>query len=267
VNLARLEALFWGAVRSKTPPAELCEAFVGDERLDAVRRMAIYRSAYWTRQQRTLSEIFSRLRDALGPEAFDRLAIEYLDAFPSESPAIEWVGRHFPTFLEHPERDLAGPISDLSRLEWARLESLLARDEKRSVSAADLASCDVPNCCASLRPDVRLLRLSPPALELWEKPAPDKARRDHEDVPRVGCVVWRRHHAVRHVVVEEPEFSALELLARSEPLSVVCDAFPEPGAVPTATRAIGAWLGRGWLCNLRHWEADNVVRLTWPKHG
>jgi hypothetical protein len=267
MNLARLEALFWGAVRSKTPPAELFEAFVGDERLDVVRRMAIYRSAYWTRQQRTLSEVFSRVRDALGAEAFDRLSFEYLEAFPSESPAVEWVGRHFPMFLEHPARAPARALCDLSRLEWARLESLLARDEEHSVSAADLAGADIQNCCVSLRPDLRLLRLSPVALELWEKRTRWSESLDRDDVPRVGCAVWRRRHAVRHAVVEETEFRALESVARGKPFGVVCDVFPEPDAVQCATRAIGSWLSRGWLCNLRRWEADNVVRLTWPKHG
>src|SRR5688572_6937578 len=98
-NLAQLEELFWRAVRSDRPLVELEAAFVGSAELSAARRIAIYRSAYWCRQERVLADTFSVVQAIVGDQCFRRLAAVYLKQHPSQRCAIEWVGCRFPEFL------------------------------------------------------------------------------------------------------------------------------------------------------------------------
>jgi hypothetical protein len=243
-NLAQLEKLFWRAVRSDRPLAELDGAFVGSDELSAARRVGIYRSAYWSRQERVLVETFPAVRAVQGDERFRRLAWAYLKQHPSEHFAIERVGRHFPEFLtEHGE--LSAYVSDLARLEWARLEVLLA-PASNPLKVDALLGVDFAAARARLCASVRLLQqFSPAALRVWrDRVAPEAV----EGEEREGCLVWRHGYHVRHRPLAPVERSALELLGAGHDFARVCSVFAGPGAAEAATRCIGRWFRDGVLC-------------------
>jgi hypothetical protein len=243
-SLTQLEALFWRAVRSDRPLAEVEAQFAGSVELSAARRMAIYRSAYWLRQERVLADTFPRVAAIVGAERFHRLVADYLTRYPSERPAIEWIGRHFPEALGSCH-DIPACLRDLARLEWARLEVLLA--PATTVFCVDeLRSLDFSEARAQLCPSVRVLELSQWVLQAWREPAACGAA--SESAERAGCLVWRRGHAASHRSLDQSEYEALELLRAGHTFGQICSVFAEPGAAEKAARCIGRWFRDGLLC-------------------
>lgn len=243
-SLTQLEALFWRAVRSDRLLAEVEAQFTGSVELSTARRMAIYRDAYWLRQERVLADTFPRVAAIVGAERFRRLVADYLARYPSDRPAIEWIGRHFPEALSSCG-DVPEDVRDLARLEWARLEVLLA--PATAVFCVDeLQGLDFAEARAQLCPSVRVLELSQWALQASRDPA---ARGEESaSAERAGCVVWRRGHAASHRSLDQSEYEALQLLRAGHTFGQICSVFAEPGAAEKAARCIGRWFRDGLLC-------------------
>jgi hypothetical protein len=242
-NLAQLEELFWRAVRSDRPVLELEAELVGSVELSAARRMGIYRSAYWMRQERVLMDTFPVVRALVGDARFRRLAAAYLNQHPSERPAIEWIGHRFPDALAS-HADLPGFVHDVARLEWARLEVLLASPSV-ALGLDALRGLDFAAARAQLCPSVRVLHLCKVALQAW---------RDHTTLTtvggeeRIGCLVWRHGHQASHRALDPTEHAALELLRGGHDFARVCTVFSGPGDAEAAARCIGRWIRDGLLC-------------------
>jgi len=67
--------------------------------LTALERLAIYGYAYRARLVECLREEYPVLRHALGDEAFDAFAFDYLRMYPSKSYTLSQLGANFPRFL------------------------------------------------------------------------------------------------------------------------------------------------------------------------
>jgi hypothetical protein len=252
MNLARAEALFWKSVRSGAPPPELDTAFVARQGLDVVRRMGIYRSAYWTRQLRVLEDSFARVLSVLGRERFRQLALAYIADSPSSVPGIEMIGQGLPEYLARSVHALPVDALDLARLEWATLEALLAPDALHTVTPSSLQREDLPRCRVVFASHVRLLRLSSRAVALFREH--DGGGRQLEiELDREGPVwvaVWRGPRRVEHVTLNEPSGRALYRAQRGAALAHVCTSFTGARAVDEAFETLAGWLRRRWLVGL-----------------
>jgi len=97
--------------------------------LTSLERLSIYGNAYYARLLECLHEEFPALHRVLGDDAFDGFALEYLQAYPSESYTLSNLGTKLPRFLEEtrPARTVDGPdwadlLIDVARLERAYAE-------------------------------------------------------------------------------------------------------------------------------------------------
>jgi hypothetical protein len=257
MKLAELQRFFYESVRSDTPPRDIERAFVGTQKLSAVRRMSIYHSAYWSRQLRTLRETFPSMSRALGDERFQRFARSYLVQRPSEKPAIEFVGERFPAFVEERRAELPSLAPALARLEWARTEALLAPDPRTRVRREELAGLELWRFRAVLASHVRILRLPKQALAFAAN-EDDDANPDISRDDLVGTVVSRRSHKVWHGPVDEPEGRAIELLASGRTFAEVCEAFGDRVSLGDIASTIGAWIDKGWLERLEEGGAGDA---------
>jgi hypothetical protein len=244
VKLAELEELFYASVRSDAPPPELDRAFLSTPALSAVRRMNIYRSAYWARQERTLAEIFPQTRRALGDEPFRRFSRDFLTRFPSEYAAIERIGERFATFAAERRAELPRILPDLARLEWARVDVLLAPDRPTLVGRESLTGHDFARCRATLGPHVWVLRLPRAVLRYWT----GEGEPDADDLEsRVCTVVYRRAHKVYHGPFEDPQGTAIELAARGAVFAEVCAVLADEQSTERIASIIAGWIDRGWF--------------------
>jgi hypothetical protein len=245
VTLEQLEAWFWNGVRGEDPPPDLDRVICGPRRLPAERRLGIYHSAYFARQLNVLSETFEKTRERLGDERFRRIAIGYLRACPSRAPAIERVGDRFPDFLAGLRDDERPPsrVVDLSRLEWTRLEALLAEDPGAELDFSAWVSGTLGHGRARLAPQVKLCEVERAALALFEGgDAPDDGRED-----RVTVAAFRRGFGVVHLALSPEETEALSRASSGASFDDVCECFEEPGGVDRAAMAVTRWLRSRWL--------------------
>lgn len=155
--------------------AELEKVITRSRALTAAERLAIYANAYHNRLFECLGEVFPMLKRTLGEDAFNGLALGYLQHYPSRSYTLNELGRHFPAYLEQtrPTADDPDPgdransqpqsdpmenwpdfLIDLSRLEWAIYEVF---DGPGVEGLPLLGSSDLAGISPELWPDIKLV--------------------------------------------------------------------------------------------------------------
>ncbi|HEX3851734.1 MAG TPA: putative DNA-binding domain-containing protein [Polyangiaceae bacterium] len=249
MKLAELERFFSEAATSGSGPrAGLEQVFLGDARLSASDRLAIYNRSYYYRLLDALSSVFEQTARVLGRAEIERLALAYLTLHPSEQPAVERVGRLFPSYLR--ERDeLADWVADLAALEWARLSALVAANPRTVLSVSDIDPALFPSSRAHLVPALHWLELDSRALHAFTgaqlRTTPSSAPGE-----RCGVVVWRKQHAVLHEQLPVLELQALQLAAEGRSISRICSCFESGDVTRDTERAfqmLSGWLARHWL--------------------
>jgi hypothetical protein len=253
--LAETQALFWRAVRGQRPPRGVSEVFANRGALSVVERMQIYRAAYWARHEKSLQETYPRLFAVLGEQPFRALVASFIEAHPSQVPAIEWAGRAFPehvaTHLPATHDDPA--LGDLARLEWARVHAVLAPDAPRDFDAQCVAAPDAPERRVRTIPSLSLVRVQARALSLLREDA-TPLEGDEGDQPR--CVaVWRGRGGTREAELDHEQAAALQRALAGETLAAACACFAEPNAAERAAIALGEWIRRGWIAALEESHA------------
>lgn len=248
MNLAQLEAWFFQAMRAQGPPSDLENVLSARSGLPSRRRLGIYRSAYWARQFRVLTETFERTSKLLGAECFRGLAVRYFEDHPSRAPAVERVGDRFADFLASlPEGELSSSVPvDLARLEWATTEALLAPDAEATLAPAVFGDPRAAARKLALSPSLSVVRVSQTAFELWS----GATERSGDERPSGFLAVFRRGFQVVHETLEDDEGNALRRARDGASFGEVCGCFSEPDGVGRATRAVARWVGRRWLLAL-----------------
>ena len=247
MNLEQREAWFWQAVRGDRPPADLNAVVAHGRGLSALGGMRIYRSAYLLRQIRVLEETYERTRDLLGEARFRERCLAFIESHPSSAPAIELVGNGFADFLDsYPADQGVADVSDLARLEWARLEALLAADVPAPVSSELLAQRLTADSRPILHPSLSLLAISRVTLARWSR----SERLAEHDGAVVSIVVFRRGFAVQHVELGDEEARALRRIRARGSIEEASECFPEPGGVARAAAALARWLRSQWIVGL-----------------
>ncbi len=119
-------------------------------------RALIYVDSYRARLIETLEKTFLLLYQKMGDDNFCELALNYIDAHPSESFSIAQFGRQLPLFLrEGHEAELA----DVAELDWAIFEALDAKT-KKCLTREDLQTipeAQWENVVFELHPSLRLV--------------------------------------------------------------------------------------------------------------
>lgn len=109
-------------------PDQLESVIRRSRQLTSDERLAIYANAYFARLLECLRTIFPLVARTVGEEAFDELAMGYLQRYPSRSYTLDRLGDRFMDYLgeSRPDLDAEGRptepwpdfLIDLARLEW-----------------------------------------------------------------------------------------------------------------------------------------------------
>ncbi len=162
--MASLRELQESFARALRDPAADC-AVTPPANLDVYRNntRSVFRSA--------LEQIFPVVLRRVGEDYFRQLTFHYRAASPSRSGDLHWVGRDFPGFLA---THLRGTdylwLADLARLEWARCEASVAREERAvGVNAlAAFAPAELERVTFTLQPSLRLVASPYPIYSVWQ---------------------------------------------------------------------------------------------------
>jgi hypothetical protein len=250
-NLPELQGELWRAIATRPGTLAASDALLAvttaSSALDAAARLQVYADAYFWRLRDVLVEDFPRLVDAVGFEAFEEIARDYLRAHPSTNPSVRHLGDALPAYLAA-RGDLAPHLADLARLERARTDAFDAPDATPIDDAALRAV--PPETWPLLRfraiPALRVLRLAWPVHLSWSTPAAAPA------APAPTALrVWRGdEYRVFHAPLEPRAATALERLAAGEPFATICAAFgdlPPGDAAREATALLARWLADGTI--------------------
>jgi hypothetical protein len=258
VKLAELERYFASAATSGSGPLpELERVFLGDERLSAKDRLAIYNRGYFYRLLDALASVFARTKHVLGAADFERLGLAYLARHPSAHPAVERVGRAFSEYLR--SVDVSAVVVDLASLEWARLCALVAENPQSVATVHAIEPSRFPQARLRFVPSFHCLELDPRALSAFagEDLAPADPPASAPTRHLRGVAVWRSQHAVRHEALDEQEWAALTSAAAGTRLSQVCaifDSGSQAEDVRSAFRVLSNWFARRWLESVEYEE-------------
>jgi hypothetical protein len=132
-----------------------------NDRLTSFERLEIYNRQYWYRIKDCFYEDYPGLRAILGEDRFERLALAYLERFPSESFTLRNLGRRLVPFLEANPRwikPLQKPALDMARLEWAHIEAF-DNEARPRLETDSLLGADPDKVGLGLQPYVTLLQL------------------------------------------------------------------------------------------------------------
>jgi hypothetical protein len=258
VKLAELQRFFAEAATSGAGPrVGLDEVFVGDARLSASERLALYNRGYYYRLLDALSAVFEQTQRILGNAQFERLALAYLTRHPSEHPAVERVGRLFPRYLRD-RSEIASSVADLAALEWARLRALVAPNPRAVLAASSIDPVLFPSSRLQLVPALHWLELDARALQALAG-AELNPTLPGVPVERCGVAVWRRQHLVVHGRLEDRELEALQLAAEGASIARICACFESGSLANDTERAfqmLSSWLSRHWLESVESLEVS-----------
>jgi hypothetical protein len=138
-----------------------------NDRLTSFERLQIYNQQYWFRLLSSLSEDFPGLRSLLGERKWEKLAVAYLDACPSESFTLRNLGAKLEAWLREHRKFIAGierVALDMVRLEWANIDAFDSGELPRFIpgEGTPLSGATL----FRLQPHLHLLDLSYPVDDL-----------------------------------------------------------------------------------------------------
>lgn len=220
-------------------------------RQSADERIAVYANAYWARLLECLREEFPVLRTAIGDEAFDALAVDYLLVHPSQSYTLSELANRFADHLATTrprDDDFSAAAVDLARLERAIGEVF---DAPGGETLGYLTAEQLTQVPSDRRGDVRLLALPTFCLLRFDFDANawfTRLRTDADDATPTErrpsfVALSRREYIVRRKPLSAAQYALLvelrggSTLARA--LETVTTADPE--AIEEIATSLGAW--------------------------
>lgn len=99
---------------------ELMPLVKDSARLSAARAFEVYREDYQVRMTEALKNTFRSIHSVLGDDDFFRMALDYLDRYPSSFSDLDEYGHHLPHYLKNHSLSEDYPfLSQLADFEWA----------------------------------------------------------------------------------------------------------------------------------------------------
>ena len=226
----------------------IASAVAGD---NLYARLRIYADAYRLRLLDVLGNDFPTTKAALGEDAFDRLACEYLHTHPSTQPSVRHFGHAFADWLAA-RSELSAAISQLADFEWTQGECFDALDAPiLDVHAVASLPADAwPMLHLHLHPATRLLALSSNAPALVTALVSDSALPALQTEPQAFWLLWRSGGDVHWRGLDADEATALQAIHAGETFAGICEhmsAFHDHDGPLRAASLLKRWLDDGLL--------------------
>ena len=253
-HLRELQLRFQDYLVGKSEAIE--KDIISTENALAKHRLGAYYNAYRIRLIDCLAVDYSALEKHLGREAFENLALDYLERYPSRHPSVRWFGQHLPQYLRDDYRgEQQQFLHELAAWEWAQTLVFDAADSGSIVQVEDIAA--IP---AESWPELRFefiealrwldLRFNVAqyenALDSSAEPPPIEAG-DHPQ----RWLLWRQAHTTHWRSLEVHEAWALQQAAAGANFAEICE-----GLLEWVDAEQVALVAAGFL---RQWVSDQLL--------
>ena len=223
---------------SLPPPAGL-HAWNGS---DPAVRFAVYRNNVVHSLVAVLADTFPVVQQLVGDEFFGAMARLYVVDHPPTSPLMHRYGAGLPGWIADFEPATALPyLSDIARLEWARLCAFHAADAAPIpvpvIGALTQAPERLARAALVLHPSLAVVRSAHPIVSLWAAHQLDDAERDARlsqvAMHRAEAALVFRDAADDALVIEVPDADAAlaAAIAAGTPLGAAQAAHPQADLV------------------------------------
>jgi hypothetical protein len=244
------EAVGAKAARALVPRPRVGDVILPSPTLRPEERLAIYHDMYLLRMEEALESDYPALKHLLGDDGFSELVKGYVQAHPSRSYSLNFLGRHLPDYVrEAPGVRRRGFAHDLARLEQAVAEVFDAPEEP-ALRAEEIAA--VPEAAwegARLAPVAafRLLGFAYP-VNAYLQSVRDE---EHAHPPRARRATWaavyRRQYTVYRQDLTRAGYHLLGQVAAGEPLGkAVAAALSSSRGTRPGTQELFDWF-REWV--------------------
>ncbi len=235
---------------------EIEQDIVGSANALAEHRLGVYYNAYRIRLIDSLAVDFAALEKYLGRAAFEDLALDYLQHYPSTHPSVRWFGRHLPDYLTRVYRGEEQEfLHELAAYEWAQTMVFDAADSARLVQLDDMAEIPPeawPDLRFHFKPALRWIDLHwniPPienACDVGDK-IPEKVR----DQYPMRWLIWRQELKIRWRSLDVHEAWALQQAFEGADFASICEGLAEWIELSQI-----ALVGAGFL---KQWISDQLL--------
>jgi len=244
------EALGAPRARALVARRRLADVILPSATLRPEERLAIYHDMYVLRMEEALESDYPALKHLLGAEGFRALVTGYVQAHPSRSYSLNFLGRHLPEYVRAaPGLRRRAFLHDLARLEQAVAEVFDAAEEP-ALGPAEIAAVSAAAwATARLRPvsAFRLLAFAHP-VNAYLQSVRDEDH-DHPALRRGSAwvAVYRRGYNVWRQDLDRAEYALLGDIVAGRTLgeSVARALRRGRGQRPTE-KQLFAWF-RGWV--------------------
>jgi hypothetical protein len=214
-------------------------------------RLDVYRNGYRLRLLEILSVDFPVIKKLVGEGAFDKLGLEYIDAYPSNHFSVRLFGRHFNKFLaSHPNSEPILP--EMATFEW-RLSQIQDAADAPQLTIEGMSKIS-PESWAMMRfmlhPTVQWLPFFYNTPDVWkaidqdqEKPAVTL-----QETP-IYWLFWRYEHEVYFAPIAEQELMMIKAIQAGKTFGEICEELceelDEEQVIQFAAGTLRTWVGDG----------------------
>lgn len=213
--------------------SEAIEAdIVSTENALAEHRLGAYYNAYRIRLIDALAVDYAALEKILGREAFENLALDYLQRYPSRQASVRWFGQHLPAYLaDYYQDEDAEFVRELASYEWAQTTVFDASDSVGLFQLEDMA-----RVAAEAWPQLRFeFKTALLWLDLhWNVPQIETALDNGQELPQrqrsetaQRWLLWRHDYKTHWRSLDVHEAWALEQATNGANFAEICEGLLE----------------------------------------
>ena len=220
------------------------------ENTTAEKRFGVYQFAYLSRLIEILSGDYENTWKFVGDEQFYQLAVQYVEAYPSNHPNVRWFGRHFPKFLSEHESAGAHPVlAEIAAIEKA-IEDAFDASNDDVATMDDLAAIPpelVTGLTFKLHSSCCLLKQQTNALAIYMALVEDETPEQPENLDEpLYTLAWRNNMMCQYRPLNAEEGMLIDLMQQGQSFATLCEMAATMQDADTAAARVAGHI-TGWL--------------------
>jgi hypothetical protein len=255
MTLAELQAAFQAGVLAGEEPdtAAILSSIRDSKRTDRATLFGVYVNAYRLRLAEFVSKDYPVLREILGEEEFEALAIAYTEETRSRQPNARWYASRLPEFMGgHCRWRKRTDWIDLARFERALADAFDSADAPALDMSAfsSISSALVPHLRFELHPSVRLLQLTAGTADRYAATV-EEQKAQVSGQGREHVLFWRQEEQSFYCPLSEDEAMALSEVLDGHAFGKICSTIAfcntEEDVAQKVASFLLRWLGDGLI--------------------
>ena len=250
-HLSQLQSDFQAYLLDANKGAAFTKQIVNDKKVGVKKRLGIYADAYRLRIIEALANSYPILKALLGDDLFEKVALKYIEQYPSTYRNMRWVGDKMSEHLQanFPQYPIA---AEMAAFEWG-LSLAFDAEDTPILTLQHLAKIAPENWGAiqlKAHPSLQLLAFNYNVLPMWQ------ALNAEQTPPAIinlqqNCVVWRQQLNSHYRSIEPLEKLVLKQVILGISFGALCEFIQaqtldinanEEAAMQTAAQFLSGWL-------------------------